>query len=206
MSDADKLRASRIKLALMFLLPILAVGLATLVFYTGFGLPKSTTNKGELVQPPRQLDDIRVRTATGEAWRYQQGAHDWSLLVVNSGACAEACRERLYLTRQIRVALGRDADRVSRLFIQLDGAEGEDADFASFVKAQHPDLELLRVDAGELKGLLGQAGDPDPVAEQPIYIVDQRGFVMMRYLARHSGHDTIADLRFLLKYSNEKTP
>ena len=89
--------------------------------------------------------------------------------------------------------LGRDADRVSRLFIQLDGAEGENADFASFVKAQHPDLELLRVDAGELKGLLGQAGDPDPVTEQPIYIVDQRGFVMMRYLARHSGHDTIAD-------------
>ena len=44
------------------------------------------------------------------------------------------------------------------------------------------------------------------MAERPIYIVDQRGFVMMRYLARHSGHDTIADLRFLLKYSNEKTP
>ena len=204
MSDADKLRASRIKLALMFLLPILAVGLATLVFYTGFGLPRSTTNKGELVQPPRQLDDIRVRTATGEAWRYQQGAHDWGLLVVNAGPCADACRERLYLTRQIRVALGRDADRVSRLFIQLDAAD--DADFTSFVKAQHPDLELLRADAAELQGLLGQAGDPDPVAEQPIYIVDQRGFVMLRYLARHSGHDSIADLRFLLKYSNEKTP
>ena len=204
MSDADKLRASRVKLALMFLLPILAVGLATLVFYTGFGLPKSTINKGELVQPPRQLDDIRVSTVTGEEWGYAQGAHDWSLLVVNSGACAERCRERLYLTRQIRVALGRDADRVSRLFIQLDPAG--DADFAAFVAEQHPDLELLRADAGELKGLLGQAGDPDPVAEQPIYIVDQRGFVMMRYLARHSGHDTIADLRFLLKYSNEKTP
>jgi hypothetical protein len=204
MSDADKLRASRIKLALMFLLPILAVGLATLVFYTGFGLPKSTINKGELVQPPRQLDDIRVSTGTGEEWGYAQGDHDWSLLVVNSGACAERCRERLYLTRQIRVALGRDADRVSRLFIQLDPAG--DADFAAFVAEQHPDLELLRADAGELKGLLGQAGDPDPVAEQPIYIVDQRGFVMMRYLARHSGHDTIADLRFLLKYSNEKTP
>ena len=204
MSDADKLRASRIKLALMFLLPILAVGLATLVYYTGFGLPKSTINKGELVQPPRLLDDIRVRTMAGEEWRYGQGAHDWSLLVVNAGACAETCRERLYLTRQIRVALGRDADRVSRLFIQLDPAD--DADFDSFASEQHPDLELLRADAGELKGLLGQAGDPDPVAEQPIYIVDQRGFVMMRYLARHSGHDTIADLRFLLKYSNEKTP
>ena len=204
MSDADKLRASRIKLALMFLLPILAVGLATLVYYTGFGLPKSTINKGELVQPPRLLDDIRVRTMGGEEWRYGQGAHDWSLLVVNAGACAEACRERLYLTRQIRVALGRDADRVSRLFIQLDPPG--DADFAAFVKEQHPDLELLRADAGDLKGLLGQAGDPDPVAERPIYIVDQRGFVMMRYLARHSGHDTIADLRFLLKYSNERTP
>ena len=73
------------------------------------------------------------------------------------------------------------------------------------VQPSPPGLRL-RVDAGELKGLLGQAGDPDPVTEQPIYIVDQRGFVMMRYLARHSGHDTIADLRFLLKYSNEKSP
>ena len=42
MSEAEKLRASRIKLTLMFLLPILAVGLATLVFYTGFGLVNST--------------------------------------------------------------------------------------------------------------------------------------------------------------------
>ena len=202
MNDADKLRASRIKLALMFLLPILAVGLATLAYYSGLGVPKSTFNKGELVQPPRQLDDMAVRTAGGEPWRY--GARDWSLLVANSGACAERCRERLYLTRQIRIALGRDADRVSRLLIQLDAAG--DADFAAFVKEQHPDLELLRADAGELRGLLGQIGDPDPVAEQPIYIVDQRGFVMMRYLARHAGHDTIADMRFLLKYSNEKSP
>ena len=202
MNDADKLRASRIKLALMFLLPILAVGLATLGYYSGLGVPKSTFNKGELVQPPRQLDDMAVRTAGGEPWRY--GSRDWSLLVVNSGACAERCRERLYLTRQIRIALGRDADRVSRLLIQLDAAG--DADFAAFVKEQHPDLKLLRADAGELRGLLGQAGDPDPVAEQPIYIVDQRGFVMMRYLARHAGHDTIADMRFLLKYSNEKSP
>lgn len=202
MSEAEKLRASRVKLALMFLLPVLAVGLATLVYVTGVGIPRATTNKGELVQPPRQLGDIRVSTASGVPWSYEQGKHDWSLLLVSAGACAEACRERLYLTRQIRTALGRDAGRLSRLLIQLDPPD--DPGFAAFVKEQHPDLELLRADAGELKALLGQAGDPDPVAAQPIYIVDQRGFVMMRYLARHSGHDTIDDLRFLLKYSNEK--
>jgi hypothetical protein len=204
MTDADKLRASRIKLVLMFLLPILAVGLATLVYYTGFGIPRATTNKGELVQPPRQLEDIRVSTLAGEQWHYEQGRHDWSLLVIGSGACAETCRERLYLTRQIRTALGRDAERLSRLFIQVDNVA--DPGFAAFVKEQHPDLELLRADPGELKRLLAQPGDPDPVGDAPIYIVDQRGFVMMRYLARHTGHDTISDLRFLLKYSNEKTP
>ena len=204
MATPEAARSSRLKLALMFLLPLAAVGAATLVFYTGVGIPKSTFNKGELVQPPRQIDDVRVSTPDGAAWRHQDGNYDWSLLVVNAGACADACRERLYLTRQVRTALGRDAGRVSRLYLQLDATA--DPDFEAFVKAQHPDLELLRADADAVRGLLGPAGEPDPVGEHPIYIIDQRGFVMMRYLARHSGHDTIADLRFLLKYSSEKTP
>jgi hypothetical protein len=202
MTAPDRVRASRIKLALIFLLPVLAVGFATLVYYTGVGIPRGTTNKGVLMQPPRQIDEIDITAAAGEVWRHEKDAPGWGLLVVGAGECAETCRERLYLTRQIRIALGLDAERVTRFYLQLDGAPG--ADFSAFAAAQHPDLRVLRAGAGAVQGLLGRQGDPDPVGEQPIYVIDPRGFVMMYYLSSHAGKDTIADLRFLLKYSNEK--
>ena len=202
MMAPDAVRASRLKLAMMFLLPLLAVGLATLVFYTGIGIPRGTTNKGVLMQPPRQIDELRIVAADGKAWRHQDAQPDWSLLVIGEGPCAGECRQRLYLTRQIRTALGRDAERITRYYLQLDGAP--DPEFAAFIGKEHPDLQLLRGERVGVQALLGRPGDPDPVAGHPVYIVDQRGFVMMYYLPAQSGRDTIDDLRFLLKYSREK--
>jgi len=202
MTAEKALRASRRKLALIFTMPILAVGLATVVYYTGIGIPGHTTNKGVLVKPPRQIDEIGIVDAAGKPWRHADAQPDWSLLVIGAGPCAEPCRERLYLTRQVRTAMGRDASRITRYYLALDGAP--DPEFAAFVAAQHPDLQLLQADAAALRGLLGREGDPDPVEAHPIYVVDQRGFVMMYYLPIHPGHATIDDLRFLLKYSKEK--
>jgi len=190
----------RLKLALMFLLPVLAVGLATLVFVTGIGIPKGTTNKGVLLQPPRQLDDLSLQSAAGAPWRYETEGASWAILVAGGADCSGLCRERLLLARQVHRTLGRDMHRVKRYY--LDTAETVSADTAAWMKAEQQDLTVLRVPETALRTLLsGRAGDPDPLSSGAIYLVDKRGFVMMYYLPTHPGRAMTDDLRFLLRNS-----
>ena len=66
-------------------------------------------------------------------------ARKWTLLYWGAGTCSERCKVDLYDTRQVRIALNRDMDRVQRVFV----AQGECCDFA-FLREQHPDLITVR--------------------------------------------------------------
>lgn len=202
MPDEKALRASRIKLALMFLLPLLAIGLSTLVYYTGTGIPRATTNKGVLLIPPRQIGELELSGLDGQPWRHGEAGQGWGLLTVGAGDCADSCRERLYLTRQIRLALGKNTHRITRYYLMTDAAPEQG--FGDYLAAEHQDLQLLHVDRLALRAWLGQESDPDPIAGQPIFIVDPAGFAMMYYLPTHTGAETLSDLQFLLEHSREK--
>ena len=62
-----------------------------------------------------------------------------------------ALQTDLYNTRQVRIALDRDMDRVQRVFV----AEGECCDL-EFLRRQHPDLIIVRAtpDAAPILELL----------------------------------------------------
>jgi hypothetical protein len=190
---------ARLKLTLMFLMPALAVLLATLVFYSGFGIPHHTTNKGVLIQPPRQIDEASLAEANGKPWQYQTEAHAWGMLLTGGASCDQVCSERLYLSRQVRKALGRDTERVNRFYLAtqlpLDPA------LQALLDAEHPDVRVIYAPDAALNALLGRPGDPDPLQTHPTYLVDPRGFVMMYYLPAQGGADIIKDLRFLLRNS-----
>ena len=192
---------NRRKLLFMFAFPALIVLAATLVYYTGIGVPHRTTNKGELLQPPQQIDDLQMQTKDGNRWSYATAKPGWSLLLIGPGSCDADCRQRLYLSRQIRTALGQDAQRVSRLYMSLE--RDTEAAFVDHIAAEHGDVQLLHADENAVTAMLARAGNSDLIAAQPLFIVDPRGFVMMYYLPRHTGGDILDDLRFLLKYSRE---
>jgi hypothetical protein len=196
---APPVRHARLKLLLMFLMPALAVILASVVFFTGIGLPRGTINKGVLVQPPRQLDELPLRDASGAPWRFAASTRGWGILVTGGGACDAACRERVTLTRQVRAALGKDIERLQRYYLAVEPAA--ELGFAAWLAAEQPDLVWLATDTAGLRALLGTTGDPDPLASGAIYLVDPRGFVMMHYLPSHPGRATLDDLRFLLRNS-----
>ena len=193
---------AKLKLAFMFLLPVIAVGLATLVYVTGIGIPKTTVNKGVLLVPPRQLDDLDLRDATAANWRYAAQGAAWGILVAGAENCAQLCRERLLLARQVHRSLGRDQDRVKRYY--LDTGTTLTADTAAYVAAEQQGLTVIHTPEPALRALLAsQPGDPDPLAAGTIYLVDKRGFVMMYYLPSHPGKGMIDDLRFLLRNTPE---
>ena len=193
---------ARLKLVFMFLLPVIAVGLATLVYVTGIGIPKSTVNKGVLLVPPRQLDDLELRDTTTATWRYATQGAGWGILVAGGENCVQLCRERLLLARQVHRALGRAQERVKRYY--LDTATTLTPDTAAYLAAEQKGLTVIHTPEPALRALLAaQPGDPDPLASGTIYLVDKRGFVMMYYLPSHPGRAMIDDLRFLLRNTPE---
>jgi len=198
----DAARAARRKILFMFGFPLLIIGLATAVYFTGIGIPDRTTNKGVLLVPPRQIDEVPMTRINGESWRHADTGAGWGLVTVGEPGCEEACRERLYLGRQIRLAVGRESDRVRRIFIALD--EPPTPGLSDYIAAEHPDLDIVRASSADLAALLSQASDPRAIEDRPMFIVDPRGFLMMYYLPAHDGRATISDLRFLLKHSYEK--
>jgi len=188
----------RLKLTMMFMLPLLAVGLATLVFVTGIGIPKATTNKGVFLTPPRQIDELSLKTVAGEPWRYETDGASWGILVAGGAECDEPCRERLVLARQVHLTLGREQRRVKRYY--LDTADTIAPDTAAWLDAEQKGLTVLRAPEATVRGLLAdKPSDPDPITAGAIYLVDKRGFVMMYYIPSHPGRAMTDDLRFLLR-------
>lgn len=172
-----------------------------------------TANRGELVQPPRQMDELALLDGDGLALRYRDLEPRWTMLVPSSGArCDEACEQSLYLTRQIHVAMGKEFNRLRRIYVS-DTAPGETGlgpallsdgrpapdRFADYLAAEHRGLKTLLVDADAYGTLFPeQALDP-----KTWYLVDPGGWIMMSYDSTVPYKDVISDLKFLLKNSSE---
>jgi hypothetical protein len=159
------------------------LALAFLLYYGGGWRPPGSTNKGELISPPRPLPGV-------PDWHGK-----WVLVYVGDGRCDDRCRAALILTRQTRLALNADMTRVRRIFLATDNC----CDLA-YLQAEHPDLSIVRAGDGVAAELL--AAFPD-VGSGSIYIVDPLGNLMMRHAPSVGlSQDLLADLRKLLKLSH----
>jgi hypothetical protein len=158
-----------------------------------------TKNNGELVTPPLPIADLPLRNAAGQPFDYAAEPKRWTLLVPIHGSCDEACEQALYLTRQVDIALGREANRVRRYAVATQYPLP--ADVQQLLREQHADITVLHADRAALDAYLARlpAG-----AEVPRFaVVDPYGWLMMYYSARHDGRAVLDDLKFLVKNSHE---
>ncbi len=184
-----------IGLALLFFTPL---GLAFYLYY-GHGAwhPGGRVNAGELVQPPRPLPALPLPLwgAGNTAANFLQGK--WTFLYVSHGRCAQVCRNSLYETRQVRVALDRDMNRVQRLFIAA-----EDCCDLTALREQHPDLTTVRLgsEVAPLLAIVDQGGGAN--MQDRIYIVDPLGNLMMSYAPNARPKGMLEDMKRLLRLSS----
>ena len=152
----------------------LLVGLALIFFgplgvsfylYYGHGSwhPGGRVNAGDLIVPPRPLPSLALPLQSSGETDSDFLRRKWTLLYVQQGPCAERCRTSLYETRQVRLALDRDMDRVQRVLI----ADGDCCDF-QFLHEQHPDLIAVRMNpaAAPLLALLPHLTHASPPAPE----------------------------------------
>lgn len=183
---------------ILFLVAGLPLIVAFIMYFTNTLVPEGRTNKGTLIIPPLSVEklELQLQHATESD---TQGK--WQLLVIGSHDCtSELCREALYKARQVNVALGREAGRVERRYINIGGAL-EEAGAEAF-KDEYPRLHLSYSNRLALEVFLDRELEVNRVLEQSyIFISDPLGNVMMYYTPENPGGDLLDDLKKLLKVS-----
>jgi cytochrome oxidase Cu insertion factor (SCO1/SenC/PrrC family) len=111
----------------------------------------------------------------------------WVLVTFDPAVCGAPCERKLYIVRQVRRAVGKDAERIERLWLLTDAGKPR-AELLAAIEGSH----VVRADAELLKSF------PGP---EHIYLVDPLGNLMMRFPADPDPSRMIKDLQRLLKYS-----
>ena len=172
-----------------------------------------TSNRGALVQPPRQLNDQILRDETGSNIKFADLAPRWAMVVpVVGGRCDADCENSLYVTRQIHLAMGKEYNRLRRLYVSTDmvdstqlavrelsdGRTAPPADeFARYLATEHSGLQALTLSAAGYAALFAE----HTADSSTWYLVDPAGWIMMSDNNKVPYKDVIADLKFLLKNS-----
>lgn len=185
----------RLKMLLVLLVcaaPVLASYLTYFVIR-----PVGRTNYGTLIQPTHSLPDLPLHALDGRTVAARSLLGQWLLVVVGPASCDTACDERLFMQRQLREMLGKDRDRVDKVWFVTDDAPLAPS-LQAAVEAQ-PALTVLRVDRQALARWLAPA--PGQVLEDHLYLVDPMGEWMMRLPPRPEPARVKRDLERLMRAS-----
>lgn len=193
-ADAQqRTRSGRVKMLLVLLVcaaPVLAS------YFTYYVIrPEGRTNYGELILPQRPVPaGLALRTLDDAPVDPASLKGQWLFVAVDAGACDTACEERLLLQRQLRETLGRDRDRMDKLWLVTDAAP-----LRTDLRAALPDVRILRVDEPALRDWLQAA--PGQALRDHLYVVDPLGNWMMRFPADLDPGRAKRDLSRLMRAS-----
>jgi hypothetical protein len=192
-----RVRNGRLRM-LMILLACAAPVIAS--YFTYYVIrPGDRTNYGSLIEPTRSLpSDLALRTLDGEPVATASLKGQWLLLTVGASGCDVICERQLYLQRQLPEMLGREHDRVDRVWLITDGGTPR-PELLQAAHARTP-LTVLRADPDALSRWL-VAAEGRALTEH-LYIVDPMGEWMMRAPADPEPARVKRDLDKLLRASS----
>jgi cytochrome oxidase Cu insertion factor (SCO1/SenC/PrrC family) len=159
--------------------------------------PSSHANYGDLIEPNRPmptaaqlpLQDLQRQAVDPASLRGQ-----WLLVVVADGPCDERCEALLYMQRQLREGLGREKDRVDRVWFVTGNAPVR-ADLLPAVQQ----ATVLYAPRAELARWLEPAAGES--LQNHLYLVDPIGRWMMRFPEGAQPGKVKRDLERLLRAS-----
>ncbi len=179
-------RALLMMIAAVFFGPLLFAGW---LYYQGELIqPMGRTNNGALLEPVINLVDVLP-----ESPLYEYNPGYWLLTYQHRGDCDESCRQGLYTTRQMRLMLGKEMDRVRRIFLH-----GESLPDTVFLADAHKGLISLRDE--DLSEILDQKR-PVELAAGGYYLIDPHGNLVMYFHPDLDPGEIIDDIKRLLKLS-----
>lgn len=195
---ADRRRTARGRLKMLLVLLVCASPVIASYFTYFVVRPEGRSNYGELVSPPRPLPALLLRTLDGQSVAASSLRGQWLLVAVGPGACDQACEERLFMQRQLREMLGRERDRLDKVWLVTDDAAVAPA-LRQALEAS-PAMTVLRADRSALAGWLFPA--PGQALENHLYLVDPMGQWMLRVPVQPEPKRVQRDLERVLRASS----
>lgn len=197
--QADAPRKSRrwllVAMFLLFSAPLIAAWVLYLnIDRWHFG----TTSHGEFIKPPRQLTIPAALPlpVTGGTLSPDYFKGRWTMVYISASDCDADCEGALYNTRQVRYAMGQKIEAVQRLYL----VDGQPANAAKLTRLQ-PDMTIANIanrDGQAFADRFSDNGSMPPPFGRYIYLVDPRGFYMMRYATDSNAQGLLKDLQRLL--------
>ena len=162
-------RRGRLKAFGIFLVCLAPFVAAWLTYY--FWMPSGRMNYGDLVSPPQPLPALLGTRDDGRPLTTGELRGKWAMVQVDGGDCREACARKLYNMRQVRLAQGKNMDRIERVWLVADVAAVAAPDpelYAGMLIARSRDASALGLPA-------------EGAVRDHIYLVDPLGQVMLRF-------------------------
>ena len=179
-------RVQFLLIAAIFLGPL---ALAAYLYFVGQDLtPAGRTNNGAPLQPVTNLRD-----GVPESPLYAHNDGFWVLLYANDSLCDDACAHSLYTLRQSRLMLGKEMDRLVRVFLH-----GDTAPDTVLLADEHGGLVALSDSA--LKELLDNK-KPADLEAGGYYLIDPLGNLVMYFRPDIDPSDMVEDIKHLLELS-----
>ena len=188
-SQQNKGRIVLVTIALMFFLPILLAWF--LNFYSDFKRDTHCIHHGELIVPPLPLGDLKVTAIGGSELLSLE--KKWTLVFLVSDQCDPICEDKLYQLRQIRLAVGKDREKVERLLVvnkKLDWSNYENAFLnQKVIDKGSPSYASITKNLKSAKNFDSNG----------IYLMDAYGSLIMKYAYKTAPKGIIKDIERLIR-------
>ena len=189
MNQGPSQKRSRLQLAFIAVVFLGPLVVAAWLYNQGEShAPSGRTNHGKLLEPFVSVSDHLSALAVAG----QQG-RSWLLIYANDDRCEDPCRRALYTYRQARLMLGKEMDRVRRVFLH-----GDSLPDTVFLAEEHPGL--ITIEDSSLSGLLNNKR-PAELPAGGYFLIDPLGNLVMYFQPDLDPAKMVDDIKHLLRLS-----
>lgn len=186
-SNKPARKRSLMPMVLVFLCSLAPIVAAFVVYMNPQWWPSDSSNYGTLLSPQRPMpeaSELRLTTLDGKPFDLQSLKGKWLLVAADGAACPESCARKLFITRNSHASQGKNVDRLARVWFITDDAAVPDK-----VLEAYKGTVMVRVNPDQLARFLlardTAAGQPG--LQDPIWVIDPLGNLMMQYPAEADG-------------------
>lgn len=157
--------------------------------------PESRTNYGAFIDAKAYpIPKLESTGLDGKLQSLEALKGKWIMLQVDSGDCQASCNKKMHDMRQLRIAQGKERNRIERVWLITDKKTLEPT-----LLQEYEGTKMLRTKYELIQKWLPT--EPGTLATDHIYLIDPLGNLMMRFPQDANANKIKKDLSRLLKAS-----
>lgn len=199
--DNKKSKHGKLILFLMIFIVFAPFLFAWRLVHTGNSDNLKLSNHGELITPPSRFTELSLTNLDNQQpMSSDELLGKWWILYVGPSKCYQECQNILYNMRQIKVALGKNSNRVERIFIPHPQCPINVCE--QYLSEFYPDMLRVKLQTQPFEALFKEnSGYNHNEIIGDIFIIDPQGNMMMHYSPEQDPQDILKDLKKLLRAS-----